>query len=72
MFGRGDRDDRDQEAIAAATAPKSCQQCGGLFIGSALAVHLDGGRCLPGDAYGQLVQVDGAAWCLRGSPISGR
>jgi hypothetical protein len=58
------------EAIAAARAPRSCHRCGRLFLGSAHDVHQDGGRCLPGDCYGQLVLVDGA-WMLRGPDAPG-
>jgi hypothetical protein len=60
-----------EKALAAATAPRSCPACGRLFIGPAFTVHRDCGRCLPGDAYGQLVQVDGA-WVLRGSAAAPR
>jgi hypothetical protein len=58
-------------AIAEARQPNPCRRCGGLYIGAAFTVHRDGDRCLPGDAYGQLVQVDGA-WHLRGSEPAGR
>lgn len=32
-----------EEALAAATAPRSCPACGRLFIGPAFTVHRDGG-----------------------------
>jgi hypothetical protein len=59
------------EAIAAAQRPRSCPACGHLYIGNAFTVHRDGGRCLTGDAYGQLEHVDGA-WIMRGSGAAAR
>jgi len=68
IFGR-ERTAREQEAIEAARQPKGCR-CGRTF-GNAAAwtVHFENGpgtRCLPDDARGQLVEVDGV-WCLPGA-----
>jgi len=68
MSGRDSH--RGREAAEEAARPKSCGRCGRTF-GNATAwtVHFEQGpdsRCLPGDAYGQLVQVDGV-WCLPGT-----
>lgn len=63
---------REREALAEAARPKGCGQCGRTFSNAAAwTVHLENGpgtRCLPGDAYGQLVQVDG----VRRLPGAGR
>jgi hypothetical protein len=54
---------REAEAIAEALAPRGCQRCGGIYgNAAAYVVHFEqgeGSRCLPGDARGQLVEVDG-------------
>jgi hypothetical protein len=59
-----------REAIEAAMRPKGCPPCGRTFgTRSAYEIHFEqgpGSRCLPGDAYGQLVEVDGV-WCVPGS-----
>lgn len=64
------REQRERVALDEAVRPRSCRGCGGTFANSvAYAVHFEGGegsRCLPGDAYGQLVDVDGV-WVLAGS-----
>jgi hypothetical protein len=61
---------REREAIAAASAPRGCGRCGRTYASaSAYAVHFEhgeGSRCLPGDARGQLEQVDGV-WQRIGS-----
>jgi HK97 family phage major capsid protein len=60
----------EQEAIEAAARPKGCGRCGRTFGNStAYSVHFESGpgtRCLPGDAYGQLIEVSGV-WCVPGS-----
>lgn len=61
------REARDQAALDDARRARSCRKCGRTYLGSAIDVHQDGDRCLPGDAYGQLVLVDGAVWALVGS-----
>jgi len=72
IIGRFRQDGRsgDQEAIEAAARPRSCSRCGGTYgSASAYTVHFESGegsRCLPGDARGQLVSIDGV-WCLPGS-----
>lgn len=56
----------EREAVEAASAAAGCSACGRTFANAAsVAVHRDGGRCLPDGAYGQLVSVDGVwdeAW----------
>ena len=63
----------EQEAIEAALRPRGCGRCGRTFgNGTAYAVHFESGEgsaCLPGDAYGQLEQVDGV-WIVPGSDAS--
>jgi len=59
----------DDEAIEEAMRPKGCRSCGRTFGNNAAwTIHLEhggpGSRCLPGDAYGQLVDVDGVWVCL--------
>lgn len=61
-----------EAALAAARAPRSCGQCGRLFIGSAFTVHRDGDRCLPDHTLESLCQLRDGAWFLRGSEAGGR
>jgi len=43
---------------AAAMADVTCPRCGNTYDGqAALQIHREGGRCLPGDVYGQLVRL---------------
>jgi hypothetical protein len=60
----------EHDALEEALRPRSCRRCGRTFgNGAAYAVHFESGEnspCLPGDAYGQLVQVDGV-WCAPGA-----
>lgn len=59
---------RQQAAIEQVLKPRGCSACGGIYgSASAWTVHFEqgeGSRCLPGDARGQLVEVDGV-WCTR-------
>lgn len=71
------RDDArsQRELIEAARRPRGCGRCGRTLIGSAAwTVHFESGEgspCLPGDAYGQLEERDGA-WILAGSDAARR
>lgn len=60
----------EQEAIEEARRPRGCARCGRTFGDSiAYSVHFESGagsRCLPGDCYGQLLEVDGI-WCVPGT-----
>jgi hypothetical protein len=71
MWGSKQRD--DQAAIEAASRPRSCPDCGRLFIGSAaFTVHKDPTEgCLGDGARGQLELIDGA-WRMPGSDTAGR
>jgi len=73
---RGARRQRreDAEALAGAIADvqraRRCADCGRVFLGSsAFTVHRDGGRCLPGDAHGQL-EDRGGVWARPGDPAA--
>jgi hypothetical protein len=61
-----------EDAIEAARQPRGCGRCGRTFGGAtAWQVHFEAGegsRCLPDDAHGQLVEVDGV-WCRPGDQI---
>jgi hypothetical protein len=65
-----DEDQAVSRAAEEAAKPRGCRLCGRTFGGeSAWTVHFEegpGSRCLPGDAYGQLVNVDGV-WLVAGS-----
>jgi len=66
----------EREAVEAAMRPVGCRYGCGATFGSpgAYAVHFErgeGSRCLPGDARGQLVEVDGI-WCLPGTDVARR
>ena len=62
------RRDEDDDAIKAAVAPRSCRDCGRLFVGqSALEVHRDGNRCLAEHVFESLLVNRDGAWCMRGS-----
>jgi hypothetical protein len=71
-----DRQEADAEraAIEAASKPRGCNSCGRMFADpSAYVVHRDPGwpgGCLPGDALGQLVDIDGVL-CRIGSAAAG-
>ena len=64
----------DRAAIEEARRPRGCRKCGRTFADLASwTVHRDPGwpgGCLPGDALGQLVDVDGVL-CLLGSAAAG-
>lgn len=55
---------RDQADIDEALKPRGCGWCGGVYgTAASFQVHRDDGRCLPGDACGQLTDIDGV-WFL--------
>lgn len=66
---------RDADELAEALKPRGCGSCGGFYgSASAYTVHFEqgeGSRCLPGDAHGQLEQVDGV-WVLPWSDTARR
>jgi hypothetical protein len=70
-------DQRQQwrEAIEEAMRPAGCPQCGATYgSSSAYLVHFEAGpgsRCLPGDARGQLIEIDGV-YCTPGSDAARR
>lgn len=59
---------QEQGAVLAAAQPRGCERCGRTFADLAsYTVHQDPVQgCLPGDAYGQLEEVDGV-WRRIGS-----
>lgn len=70
------RDDHGlADAVTEAQRPRSCRACGRTFGSlAAWTIHFEAGpgsRCLPDDARGQLVLIDGVL-CLPGSGAAGR
>lgn len=72
MSMRGDRRKRREQlaeleaAAAEALADVACSRCGRTFEGrAAYTIHDDHGRCLPGEAYGQLVELEDGRWAER-------
>jgi hypothetical protein len=57
---------RERQLLAQAMADITCT-CGRTFEGGtgAFTIHRDMGRCLPGDAFGQLVQLRDGRWSER-------
>jgi len=66
MSMKGRRRQRRQ-AVAEAMADVGCTECGRTFEGGtgAFTIHRDMGRCLSGDAHGQLVQLRDGRWSER-------
>lgn len=63
---RREEDDRRAAEAAAVAADVTCPDCGRVFAGAAaLAIGHDQGRCLPDEAYGQLVRLPGGRWAER-------
>jgi hypothetical protein len=72
MGMRGDRRKRRgqlaalEAAAAEAMADVTCARCGRVFEGRAAhTIHDDRGQCLPGEAYGQLVELKDGRWAER-------